>query len=152
LHTKDLDAWYAELLTAGALDGAGLSPSSVRRIHSVLHRALEQGIAWGWIAINPATRASPPPARRSQLRLPSPDEVNRVIAAAGAVNPALLVFFPLAAVTGARRGELCALRWCHLDTQRNTVLIAVAIAETGSGIVERPTKTHAERHGSRSSS
>jgi hypothetical protein len=70
VHTKDLDAWYAELLTAGGADGGGLSANSVRRVHSVLHRAFEQGIAWGWIATNPVTRSSPPPARRSRLHLP----------------------------------------------------------------------------------
>jgi integrase len=145
LHTKDLDAWYSELLAVGGVDGDGLSPGSVRRVHSVVHRALEQGIAWGWIATNPAARASPPPAHRRRLHLPTVDEISDLIDAAASVNRALPILLRLAAVTGARRGELCALRWCHLDTEHNTLHIAGAIAETGHGIVERPTKTHAER-------
>jgi integrase len=145
LRTKHLDAWYSDLLDNGGVTGHGLSVNSVRRIHSVIHRALEQGIAWGWIANNPATRASPPPARRSRLHLPSPHEINAIIDASTAVNVALPIFFRLAAVTGARRGELCALRWRHIDTLRGTLHIAGAIAEAATGIVERATKTHAER-------
>lgn len=95
LHTKDLDAWYSELLTTGSVTGEGLSANSVRRVHSVIHRAIEQGIAWGWIAINRATRASPPPARRSRLRLPSAEEVIGLIGASATVNPTLPIFLRL---------------------------------------------------------
>jgi len=115
LRTNQLDAWYSELLTSGAVSGQPLSANSVRRVHSVLHRALEQGIAWDWIDHNPARRASPPPARRPSLHLPSPEEVINLIEAARAVNPSLPIFLRLAAVTGARRGELCALEWRHVD-------------------------------------
>jgi integrase len=51
----------------------------------------------------------------------------------------------LAAVTGARRGELCALQWQPVDFQRQTLHIAGQVAHTASGPVQRPTKTHAER-------
>lgn len=145
LRTRDLDAWYSDLLAHGGVNGQGLSVNSVRRVHSVIHRALGQGIAWGWIANNPATRASPPPAPRPRLHLPSPHDVNMLIDASAKVNSALPVFIRLAAVTGARRGELCALRWRHVDGRRSTLHISAAIGEGANGIVEQPTKTHAER-------
>jgi integrase len=103
LRANQLDAWYRELLTRGAVSGQPLSANSVRRIHSVLHRALEQGIAWDWIAHNPARRASPPPARRPCLHLPSAEEVISLIAAAHAVNSSLPIFLRPAAVTGHSR-------------------------------------------------
>ncbi len=145
LRAHDLDAWYSELLASGAVTGRPLSANSVRHIHSVLHRALEQGIAWDWIAYNPARRASPPPARRPSMHLPSADEVVRLIGAAHAVNRSLPVFLRLAAVTGARRGELCALQWPHVDFERQTLHIAGQVAHTAAGPIQRPTKTHAER-------
>ena len=77
LRAHQLDAWYGELLASGAVNGRPLSANSVRHIHSVLHRALEQGIAWDWIAHNPARRATPPPAGRPFIHLPSADEVVR---------------------------------------------------------------------------
>jgi integrase len=52
----------------------------------------------------------------------------------------------MAAVTGARRGELCALRWSDIDWQAGTVTIARSVYETkGGGWGEKPTKTHASR-------
>jgi hypothetical protein len=75
LRANQLDAWYGELLAGGAVNGRPLSPNSVRHVHSVLHRALEQGIAWDWIAHNPARRATPPPARRPCIHLPSAGEL-----------------------------------------------------------------------------
>jgi integrase len=145
LRANQLDAWYQQLLTDGAVTGQPLSANSVRRIHAVLHRALEQGIAWDWIGHNPARRATPPPAHRSRPHLPTAEEVNELIVASAVVNPHLPVFFRLAAVSGARRGELCALQWKHIDLYRRTLHIAGQIAHTADGPVQRPTKTHAER-------
>lgn len=145
LRAHHLDAWYGELLASGAVSGRPLSANSVRHIHSVLHRALEQGIAWDWIAHNPARRATPPPARRPCIHLPSAAEVVCLIEAAGAVNSSLPIFLRLAAVTGARRGEVCALQWRHVDFHRQTLHIAGQVAHTAAGPVQRPTKTHAER-------
>jgi integrase len=50
----------------------------------------------------------------------------------------------LTMVTGARRGELCGLRWSHVDLQ-NGVLIRRAIAQHGAERFEKDTKTHQQR-------
>ena len=144
LRTSELDAWYAELLHPA--DGSvGLAESSVRNTHSVLHRALQQGVAWGWIGRNPASWTTPPPRHRPRLQLPTIEDVHTLIAGAASVNAALPVFFRLAAISGARRGELCALRWRHIDPRRGVLHIAGAVGRTPAGLVERATKTHAER-------
>ena len=66
--------------------------------------------------------------------------------AAQEVNPPLAVFLRLAAATGARRGELCGLRWDDLDLDAASLTIRRSIANTRSkGVVEKDTKTHAER-------
>lgn len=100
---------------------------------------------WDWIVHNPARRATRPPARRPCIHLPSAGEVVGLIEAAHAVNGSLPIFLRLAAVTGARRGELCALQWQHVEFRRQTLHIAGQVAHTASGPVQRPTKTHAER-------
>jgi integrase len=114
-------------------------------VHAILHRAFEQGAAWGWIGHNPVHHATPPTVHRRPLRLPRPDDVIALMDAARRVNPALGVFVRVAAVTGARRGELCALRWRHVDYANATVHIAGALGMTPTGLVEGPTKTHAEQ-------
>lgn len=145
LRTSDLDAWYAQLRRSGGVRGRSLAPNSVNRIHAVLRRALNQGVKWGWIAVNPAGAASPPKVRRSSIAIPEPAVIGALVEAAAAVNPGLPVFVRLAAVTGARRGELCGLRWRNVDLDRGVLHIAGALAQVGNEVFEKGTKTHAER-------
>lgn len=140
LEVVDLDTWYAKLTAEG------LAAGSVRRIHALLHRALDQAVRWGWIPKNPASHATPPPARRKHLQPPSPDRVVQLIAAAKKRGDGTLgVFLHLAAVTGARRGEICGLRWADVDWEHRALLIERSIAGNGATLVEKSTKTHSSR-------
>ena len=75
--------------------------------------------------------------KAKERRIPTPDEVRRVITAAG---PITAVFFELAAATGARRGTLVALRWRDVDIQAGTVSYVEAVAEGCDGQVLKSNK------------
>ena len=60
---------------------------------------------------------------------PEPQGVLELVAAAEASDPDLGCFLLLAATTGARRGELSALRWSDVDFGERTVLIARSLVE-----------------------
>lgn len=145
LRTAELDQWYGDLRRTGGPGSSALAPNTVLRAHAVLRRALAQGVKWGWLTVNPAANASPPRPKKQHIELPEPDEVTRLIEAAAKVNPSLPTYFRLAAATGARRGELCALRWKHIDFETRRVTIARSIAEVGGQLVEKDTKTHQVR-------
>ncbi len=69
-----------------------------------------------------------------------------LIAEAERSDADLAVFLRLAAVTGARRGELCALRWTDIDLVASAVTITRAIVgQRNDELVEKDTKTHAGR-------
>ena len=51
----------------------------------------------------------------------------------------------LAMVTGARRGELCALRWDRVDFTTGVLQIRTSIAQQGATTWEKDTKTHQQR-------
>jgi len=146
LRTADLDQWYSELRRSGAAGGKPLAPNTVMRSHAVLRRALAQGVKWGWLTANPAANASPPRSKKQHLELPDPADVARLIEAAANVNPSLPTYFRLAAATGARRGELCALRWKHIDLDKRRVTIARSMAQVGSELIDKDTKTHQVRN------
>jgi integrase len=145
LRTSDLDAWYAELRRHGGEGGRPLAPNSVVRIHALLHRALGQAVKWDWLTTNPASAASPPRPKRHTIVLPEAADVLRLMVAAEDVNPGLPVFFRLAAATGARRGELCALRWSDLDLGLGQLTISRGLVEASGRVIEKDTKTHAAR-------
>lgn len=139
--TADIDDFYGWLLVLGRADGTGLSVGTVRRVHSVLHRALVQALRWEWIWTNPASQASPPRARRSEIRPPSPDDLAALLAAVRDTNPPLCVFLRMAATTGARRGELLALRWAEVALARGSVAFTRALVVGPGGPVLAATKT-----------
>jgi len=132
LTTADIDALYAELRGHGGSDGRGLSDGTVHRIHGVLRRALTQAVRWEWVWTNPAEHACPPVARRREIFSPPPAAVARLLAATREM-PGLHAFFRVAVSTGARRGQVCALRWTDLDLDRNTVSFARSLAEGPKG-------------------
>jgi integrase len=89
----------------------GLAPSSIRQIHWILSGALSRAVRWKWIAVNPAAEADKPALPHPDPQPPSAEEAARIVNAAWAADPDWGAFVWLAMVTGARRAELCALRW-----------------------------------------
>ncbi|HUY08218.1 MAG TPA: tyrosine-type recombinase/integrase [Candidatus Dormibacteraeota bacterium] len=80
---------------------------------------------------NPAANASPPKVRHHELHLPTPQQVVALLKAATGRYPDFGCFLRLAAVTGARRGELCALRWSDLDLDAGLLAISRSIVGLG---------------------
>jgi integrase len=139
LRTSDIDQIYGEL-------SRRLSAQSVHHVHAVLRRLLNQGVRWGWLSTNPALNASPPKARRKPITPPRPEQVSRLIAEAERREPDLGCFLRLAAVTGARRGELCALRWTDVEFDGPSITLSRAIVGArNDSLIEKETKTHAGR-------
>jgi integrase len=139
LTPRELDGLYQGLLSRG------LSASSVRRHHSVLSAALRRAVRWGVITNNPAERASPPGLTRSTVTAPAVEDVQKLITAAAEADPVLAAAITLGAVTGARRGELCALRWSDVDWKRRTLKIARSLTVLHQTASEGTTKTHQRR-------
>jgi len=146
LKVAQLDHLCDELRSGGGQARRPLATATVRQVHAILRRALQQGVRWGWIVANPAVLATPPRVRNRVIDSPEPHEVARLVRAAREEDPDLGAFLHLAATTGARRGELCGLRWDHADFEHATLTIARSIVDgPGGTLVEKDTKTHSVR-------
>jgi integrase len=145
LTTVAIDDLYSGLRTDGRHDGQPLSVGTVRRVHAVLHRALAQAMRWDWIWVNPAAMANKPAEEPTELRPPTPAQVSALLAHA-ATDPAFHLFLVLAATTGARRGELLALRWGDIDLAGGAISVQRALIEGPDGRVLAPTKTRRPHH------
>lgn len=140
----DLDRFYRHLLEVGGPKGP-YAPATIRRIHGIIRGALTQGVRWGWLSRNPALDASPPRVPHYPIVPPTPDDIARLYIAALASDTALATFVVLAASTGARRGELNALRRTDLDLDHSCVIIERGIVLADGELVEQGTKTHQVR-------
>ena len=123
-----------------------MSPLTIRQIHAILSGAFNAAVRWEWIDRNPAGSAKLPKAPPRSPSSPEPVQVARVIAAARDLGLDLLALYLwLAAVTGARRGELCGLQWADLDLDRGVLHVAHSYLVLPGVKMRKDTKTHQDR-------
>lgn len=107
LRASHIQKHYADKLAAG------LSPRSIRYHHVILHKALQTAIKWGLLARNVADGTDVPRAAPSEMQTWDEHQLNVFLDAAKGTQ--YYALFYLALFTGARRGELLALRWQDID-------------------------------------
>jgi integrase len=109
----------------------------VRQVHAVLRSGFRQGVKWRHLPSDPATYASP-----AQLvsKAATVEEVQKMIAAADKDDPDMAALIAIAAVTGARRGELCGLRWGDVDWDDLTLTTERPVGTMGRGSSSRRTR------------
>lgn len=142
LGVADVERWHARLRRAE------VGESSILNQHRILRSALAQAVRWGWLTVNPASLARlRHPKRQPRGTMPIED-VRSVLAAAGTIESHAELALRIAAVTGARRSELAALRWEDLEEGRLQIDSAIATVRLGSRedkqtpeLVDQATKT-----------
>lgn len=137
LMPDHLQKLYAERLEARQ------SPSSVRQLHAVLHRALGQATRWGMVGRNVADLVSPPRVERKEMQALSPEDARKFLDTAR--GDRLEALYVIALTTGMRQGELLGLRWRHVDLEGKTVRVSGALQRTAEGFVIAEPKTTRSR-------
>jgi integrase len=140
LTAVDVDRWHARLARAGVGEG------SIRNQHQTLRAAVTQAVRWGWVTTNVVAVAQLGRRKQAPRGALGEDEVRRIMLGATElvdefeVEPAAAVALRLAAVTGARRSELAALRWDDLEGDRLAIDSSMAIIRHGKpGSPQSPT-------------
>jgi integrase len=123
-----------------------MTAKTIRNIHSLLSGAFATARRWEWIAWNPAESARPPSTTSRPVPATAPEDVAKVIAEARKTNPAMALYLWLAAVTGARRGEVCALQVGDINLEQGIIHIAFSYVVVGGQRVRKDTKTHQDRY------
>ncbi|MCX6462866.1 MAG: hypothetical protein NTW05_04640, partial [Pseudonocardiales bacterium] len=116
-----------------------LGDSTIRQVHFILSGALRKAVRWRWIGTSPIAQAEPPPAPKPDPRPPTAAEAARILREAWSdVEWALLLW--VAMVSGARLGELCALRWRDVDLAAGVLWVRRSIWQRGKRLGEKDTK------------
>jgi integrase len=106
-----------------------LSGKTVRNIAGVVSSAFGRGIRWGLVTTNPVTHSDLPTAQRKEGIALTPSQQTLLLEAAEA-HWALPIILHLCAATGARRGEIMALRWA--DIQNGRAVVSRSLTQTRS--------------------
>jgi integrase len=85
-------------------------------------------------------RSRQPPQGRTRRDATSPAQVARLLESV-ADDPPLQLYLTLAATTGARRGQLLALRWTDVDLSAGSLSMQRSVVEGPEGPVVVPPKT-----------
>jgi integrase/DNA-binding transcriptional regulator YhcF (GntR family) len=123
-----------------------LGPTTIRHMHFILSGAYKRAVRWKWVTVNPLPDAEPPAAPVPNPHPPSAAEAARIVNEAWK-DPDWGTLIWLAMTTGARRGELCALRWSRIDLApgRAVMWLRRAINKGVDGWAEGDLKTHQQR-------
>ena len=137
LSPQNIQKMYSDKLESG------LAPRSVRYIHIVLHRALQTALKWHKITVNPADSVDIPKAQHTEMQIWNESEIIQFLEAARS-TPYHCLFY-LAIFSGARRGELLALRWQDVDLKTGQLSISRSVqCVNGEYIFSQP-KTEKSR-------
>ncbi len=167
LTPEHLDRLYRELETQGKRAGRcatagvtcrehgcspdrhdGLSPKTVRNVHGMLHRALQEAAERGHVQRNVASLAHPPTAKQARshnTRDKSWDASMLARFLNHVRDDRLHAAWRFAGTTGARRGEILGLRWSDVDLDAGTVTFGrqTVTVVTGQLIWQQDGKTDA---------
>lgn len=111
IRQEDIECFQAQRL-------AKVATGTVKKEMMRLKHTLNRAVAWRYLKDTPAkglSKVTPPPGR---IRYLTPEEQAAI---SGSARPELQLYILAALQTGARRGELAALRWSDVDMKTRTI-------------------------------
>ena len=142
IKLKKLSAAHVQSFYRDRLD-AGLSPSTVHKMHAILHKALSQALKWNMVPRNVTEAVRPPRSAPKEMRPLSPEEARRLLRATR--GDRLEALYVLAVTTGMRQGELLALRWQDVDVKNGTISVRRTLTRSGGRVLIGEPKTKKSR-------
>lgn len=129
-------------------NGETLSPSSIRRYLTVLQSIFKQALKLGLISESPAKveRLTLPKAQAPKIEIFTKQEAAQMLEALENEDLQFQTLIQLAIFTGARRGELVALKFSDVDfEQRKITIERAAYKIKGKPLATKPPKDYETR-------
>lgn len=108
-------------LSAPEGEGKALSPKTVKNVHGVLHKALQQAVGNGYIRFNPADPCVLPKVVKKEIQPLDEAQISSFIKAIKGTKYEDLFITTL--FTGMREGEVCGLLWDCVNLDKGTIRI-----------------------------
>lgn len=142
LTGSDLQCMYNALTADGRVDGkGGLSSNTIKRIHNIVHQALEQAFAEDIIVKNVSKQVVLPKGRAKAYQPYGSEEMNRLIMETRDewLHPAIVTLI----FSGLRRSELLGLSWSDIDFDAKVIKINKAYTNQGKKKPDESKQTYA---------
>lgn len=148
LTTADIQKFYNKIKKEGRvhphpIHGHVLSDSMVRKIHMMLHEAMEVAVRERYIVRNPTDNTTIPKKTITEKQVLDDSQLNRFLEAIQG-EPYWHDFFYVEVMTGLRHGEICGIKWSDIDFNEGTLCIKRSVStKEGGGVSIGETKTDA---------
>ena len=148
LTTTDIQRMYTKLKKEGRVHehpeyGHQLSANTVRRIHTMLHRAMADAVRAHVIPRNPADGVTLPKVNTTSKCVLTDKELDEFMETIK-TDPLWYDFFYTELTTGLRRGEICGLMWSDFNERGGTLNVSRTLHREKDGrLVAGDTKTYA---------
>lgn len=120
LNAHTIQSFYNRLGESTS-DNPALSPKSIKNIHGVLHKALNQAVANGYIRVNPSEACILPKIQKPKI---SPlDRAQTAQFISYLEDEEYKDLFQVALFTGMRQSELLGLTWDCVNFDNNSITI-----------------------------
>jgi integrase len=140
VNAGDVQEWI------GALARRPLSPSTVRRVFTILDQLFDSAVDLGFIAASPTERARLPRVTRTEMRFLTPAELEHLADIIDEHYRAMVLTMAWATL---RIGEATGLRRADVDVVAGTIRVANNVVEVAGKLHEGPPKTAAGRRAMR---
>ena len=130
------------------LDGkeGNLSSSSLKNIYKAINALFKVAEEWELIDSNPCEKVKMPTVKHKKSEVFSVEESKKLFELLVDEDVVWQLIVQLAAVSGARQGEIAALEGKHLDFENNVILIEQSLVNNASiGLQLKSTKTERTR-------
>lgn len=115
LDTPIIQRFYNQLTKEG------LSPVTIKNIHSILHSMLETAVEVGYMRTNPSNICKLPKSEKKQIKPLENADISKLLEALKGDKYESLYTVDL--FTGLRQGELLGLTWDCIDFKKGTMYI-----------------------------
>lgn len=100
---------------------AAYAPKTIKCIHGILHKALQQAVKIGYIRYNPADNCTLPRMERKEVKPLEHEEIARFLKAIKGHKFEYLFLVDL--FTGLRQSEILGLTWDSIDFETGTITV-----------------------------
>ena len=121
LNAHTVQHFYNELAKPSKPDAAPLSAKSIKNIHGVLHKALQQAVLLNYIRYNPTTACVLPKIVKKEIRPLTDQQTAQLLNLLKGSKYEIPLTVDL--FTGLREGELLGLIWDCVDFEKGTILV-----------------------------
>ncbi len=117
LNSTKIQVFYNDLLRVSEL-----SPKTIKNIHGILHKALDQALKLRYIGLNPADACILPRVEKKEIKPLNETEIAAFLVEIQNDEP-LRDLFTVALFTGMREGEICGLSWDGVNFKDGTITV-----------------------------